>query len=183
MERVVLVDQDDQKLGLMDKLEAHENGGRLHRAVSVLLYRTTAAGKEVLLQRRSRKKPLWPLYWSNTVCTHPRDGEDPIACAERRLGEELGISIPASRLRKLYRFAYQARYDEQFSEHELDVVIVGEYSGSARSQPEEVAGVRWLAWRDLVRQVGQHPEEYTPWFRMIIERDEVRQIFQEGDAR
>lgn len=182
MEQVVLVDQDDNQVGLMDKLEAHKNGGSLHRAVSVLLYRESVGGKEVLLQRRSRQKPLWPLYWSNTVCTHPRGNEDPIACAARRLGEELGVSIPASKLSRIFQFEYQARYDKQLSEHELDSVIVGEYSGTARPNPEEVAALRWIGWRKLVVGIGQHPGAYTPWFHMIVEREEVKKLFQEDDG-
>ncbi|MCH7951610.1 isopentenyl-diphosphate Delta-isomerase [Patescibacteria group bacterium] len=183
MDEVILVNAKDEELGLMEKLEAHQNSGQLHRAISVLLYRDGQRGKEVLLQKRSRHKLLWPLFWSNTCCTHPRDGEGYVSCGVRRLKEELGITISHDALKTLYRFEYRVRYSDGLGEHELDSVIVGEYSGSARPNPEEVAEVGWIGWRELVRGIVQHPESYAPWFWMIVEREEVKQLFEEGNGR
>lgn len=182
MEQVVLVDPDDNKVGLMDKLEAHKHVGRLHRAISILLYRRKNGNAEVLIQRRSGEKPLWPLFWSNTVCTHPRDQEGYLDCASRRLQEELGILLPASQLRKLYRFEYQADFDEIFSEHELDTVIVGEYSGPVSPNFEEVADIKWVGWSELGGDVTRQPERYTPWFLMMLGWNDIKRLFEEEDG-
>ena len=167
-DQVVLVDEDDRKTGLMDKLEAHKDGGKLHRAISVLMYREGEKGKEILLQKRSKFKPLWPLFWSNTVCTHPIDGEEYLGCAARRLDEEMGIKIAPNKLVDLYRFKYRTKYDNDFSEHELDTVVVGEFDGEVEADPEEADEVKWVDWRELKRDIVRDKEKYTPWFKMIV---------------
>lgn len=176
-EPVVLVDQQDRKIGLMGKLEAHQGAGKLHRAVSVLLYRKDNGTTQVLLQRRSKHKPLWPLVWSNAVCTHPQHHERYLACGTRRLREELGISLPSRALRRLFRFEYRAKYDEDLSEHELDTVFVGTYSGALRPDPSEVAATRWTGWKELTLDIRKHRDQYTPWFRMIVHYIEENQRY------
>jgi isopentenyl-diphosphate delta-isomerase len=179
MDKVVLVDKKDRKIGLMDKLEAHKNGGRLHRAISVLLYRKTGKGTEVLIQKRSRGKPLWPLYWSNTVCTHPRNKEDYKDCAARRLKEELGISLKREELKEVFQFFYQVDYNSELSEHELDTVIVGEYSGTISLNPNEVAEAKWISWNKLTDDLRKNRDVYTPWFQMIAANKKIENIFED----
>ena len=161
---VVLVDAQDKKLGLMNVLEAHRGVGVRHRAISVLLYNSRG---EVLLQKRSEAKPLWPHFWSNTVCTHPFDSESYGATAVRRLKEEMGIILLEADLREVYRFEYQARYDSELSEWEVDTVYTGLYEGSFAPNELEVEDHKWAAWSELVG-VDLDPEVYTPWFGLMV---------------
>jgi isopentenyl-diphosphate delta-isomerase len=173
--QVVLVDRDDNRLGLLGIWEAHSGKGVMHRAISILLH----DGKgRVLLQRRSEKKPLWPLYWSNSVCTHPFDGEAYLDCAVRRLTEEMGVRLSREDLSVAYRFDYQSRYDDKLSEYELDTVVVGRYSGKVEPDPDEVAEYRWIAWGELEDEVERKPEIYTPWFKLIVEDKRTRKLFE-----
>lgn len=164
-ETVVLVDSKDNQLGTMDKFEAHLGAGTLHRAISVLLFDSE---DRWLLQQRAADKPLWPLFWSNTVCTHPRDGESYLGCARRRLSEELGIQT-ASNLRVIDRIEYQASYNQALSEHELDTVIVGEFSGQPQPNPKEVAASRWVDTNTLTQELTSNPDIFTPWFKIIFQ--------------
>lgn len=176
-EQVVLVDEYDNQIGLMDKLEAHRGEGTLHRAISVLLYRIKDGKKELLLQQRSKEKPLWPLFWTNTVCTHPRDGEVPVDCAVRRLSEEMGIRVQKSDLRFVYKLLYQARYNEQFSEHELDHVFVGRWDGQVMINVDEVNDYRWIELGKLNVDLQNHPDVYTPWFLKITSEERMAGLF------
>lgn len=162
---VVLVDINDRELGVLDIFEAHKNPGKLHRAISVVLF--NSQGK-LLLQQRSKKKLLWPEHWSNTVCTHPFENETYEACAVRRLDDELGIRVANGLLRIAYRFEYQADYSTEWSEHELDTVLVGKYEGEIKPNPDEVMDYRWISIDDLEKEMGSDPDKFTPWFKMII---------------
>ena len=168
MIQVVLVDKKGKELGLMEKLGAHQNPGRLHKAVSVVLYKKTGKRVEVLLQKRAKAKLLWPGYWANTVCTHPLPGESNLDGAVRRLREEVGIVIKAEALRELYSFYYQADYNQNLSEHELDAVVVGEYNGKYLGNLEEVDDLRWLEWRGLMHEMVEKPDCFTPWFKTLV---------------
>lgn len=179
-ELVVLVDEEDNKIGLMDKFEAHRGEGKLHRAISVLLWRDGKNGKEVLLQKRATTKLLWPLYWTNTICTHPRDVESHIDCAVRRLSEEMGISVDKNSLKLIYKQLYQAKYDENFSEYELDGVIVGEWNGVPKPNPDEAADWKWLSWRKLKIDLIKRPKFYTPWFDLIVKDKRLKEVFNEN---
>jgi isopentenyl-diphosphate delta-isomerase len=177
--QVVLVDEQDRNLGLMEIVEAHKGTGRLHRAISVLISNSKG---ELLLQKRSGKKLLWPGFWTNTVCTHPLPNEEYLTCAERRLGEEMGINFRTQEsasntsgagvrsqdeLKIVHRFRYQAQYDNNYSEHELDTVIVGKYDGEVRVNPEEASDFRWISREDLKKEMDKE-NYFTPWFRLIM---------------
>lgn len=177
MEKVVLVNEKDKKLGLMGKLEAHQDGGHLHRAVSVLLYRVNGKGVEVLLQKRGKKKPLWPMFWSNTVCTHPRDGESYEACGVRRLREEMGIDVREIKLRFLFKLLYRSSYNEELSEHELDGVLVGEWNGEPRLVKDEVEDCMWLKWEILNGSVKKKPESFSVWLPRIVQDARIQNLF------
>ncbi len=167
-EQVVLVDKNDKKTGLMEKLAAHRAGGTRHRAISALLYRARSGKKEFLLQQRSKEKPLWPLYWTNTVCTHPRDKEAPVDCAVRRLKEEMGIAIKKDDLQFVYKLPYQAQYSKRLAENELDHLFVGEWNGNVVINSFEVADYRWTEVDLLMREVKENPNIFTPWFLKIM---------------
>ncbi len=160
-EHLVLVDRDDRPIGSLPKLDCHLNGGVLHRAFSVMIL--NRAG-EVLIQRRSARKLLWPMYWSNACCSHPRVEESVEEAAQRRLREELGATAPLTRL---YQFVYREAYLDVGVEHECCHVLLGRLeSEQVRADPAEVAEWRFLAQADLERELETSPDAYTPWMRM-----------------
>lgn len=166
-EKVVLVDEDNVVLGTMEKLEAHQKG-LLHRAFSVLLY--NEAG-EMLIQRRAFGKYHTPGLWTNACCSHPREGEEAIAAASRRLREELGIEIPPEGLQVKGHFVYKASFDNGLTEHEYDTMVVGHFDGMVENfNPEEVGAVRWIDMKTLKLEIKENPEKFTPWFKEIIKR-------------
>lgn len=167
---VVMVTSEDTEVDELDIWQAHQNPGVLHRAISVILWRQADKGIEWLLQQRSQHKPLWPGYWSNTCCTHPMVGESYIECAVRRLDEEMGIQFNQEQLKVVDRFEYQADYTDELSEHELDTVLMGKYSGSVNPDSTEVQDYTWMTVEDIEKDIRDNPEKYTPWFLIIIEQ-------------
>lgn len=157
MPDVILVDQADRPVGRMEKQETHRKG-LLHRAFSVFLL----DGSKLLIQRRALDKYHCGGLWSNTCCSHPAPGEPVLSAAERRLDEELGIKN--ARLRELDTFLYRAAFPNGLAEHELDHVLLGEYSGPVRPDPREIAQVRWIDLEELQRDLQAFPQRYTPWF-------------------
>ena len=157
MPDVILVDQADRPVGRMEKQEAHRKG-LLHRAFSFFLL----DGSKLLIQRRALDKYHCGGLWSNTCCSHPAPGEPVLSAAERRLDEELGIKN--ARLRELDTFLYRAAFPNGLAEHELDHVLLGEYSGPVRPDPMEIAQVRWIDLEELQRDLQAFPQWYTPWF-------------------
>ena len=157
MPDVILVDQADRPVGRMEKQEAHRKG-LLHRAFSVFLL----DGSKLLIQRRALDKYHCGGLWSNTCCSHPAPGEPVLSAAERRLEEELGIKN--ARLRELDTFLYRAAFPNGLAEHELDHVLLGEYSGPVQPDPMEIAQVRWIDLEELQRDLQAFPQWYTPWF-------------------
>ena len=157
MPDVILVDQADRPVGRMEKQEAHRKG-LLHRAFSVFLL----DGSKLLIQRRALDKYHCGGLWSNTCCSHPAPGEPVLSAAERRLDEELGIKN--ARLRELDTFLYRAAFPNGLAEHELDHVLLGEYSGPVKPDPMEIAQVRWIDLEELQRDLQAFPQWYTPWF-------------------
>ena len=157
MPDVILVDQADRPVGRMEKQEAHRKG-LLHRAFSVFLL----DGSKLLIQRRALDKYHCGGLWTNTCCSHPAPGEPVLLAAERRLDEELGIKN--ARLRELDTFLYRAAFPNGLAEHELDHVLLGEYSGPVQPDPMEIAQVRWIDLEELQRDLQAFPQWYTPWF-------------------
>ncbi len=163
-EELILVDEHDQEVGQVSKARAHDGDGMLHRAFSVFLF--NGAG-ELLLQQRSATKRLWPGYWSNSCCSHPRVGESMQVATERRLDDELNLE---SELEYVYRFRYQAPFGELGSEHELCHVFLGRTDGDVRFNDSEIEAVRFVPAGDVATELERNPERYTPWFRMEWER-------------
>ncbi|SKB92157.1 isopentenyl-diphosphate delta-isomerase [Soonwooa buanensis] len=159
-ERVVLVNPQDEILGLMEKMQAHENA-LLHRAFSVFLFNDKG---EMLLQQRAAGKYHSPLQWTNACCSHPRENESYLDAAKRRLQEELGIS---AELTERFNFLYKADVGQGLWEHELDYVFTGEYNGDFTLNPEEVADIKYISINELKREIEEFPERYTEWFKII----------------
>lgn len=165
-ELLILVDSNDKEIGTISKAAAHDGKGVLHRAFSIFIFNSRG---ELLLQQRAGEKRLWPLYWSNTCCSHPRAGEDMPTATVRRLEQELGMK---AELKYLFKFEYQATFGPQGSEHELCSVYVGKSDATPQSHPMEIAGLKWLAVEDVTRELASDPkgERYTPWFKMEWQR-------------
>jgi isopentenyl-diphosphate Delta-isomerase len=174
MEQVLLVDSFDNQMGLIEKMAAHVGCGKLHRAVSVIIYRKHKQFYELLLQKRCADKPLWPCHWSNTVCTHPRDGESAEDCAVRRLFEEMGILYDKSRLKFIIKLNYQAQYNNDLAEHELDSVYVGQWNGTPNVNHDEAAACIWKSWDDIEKEIEDSPENFTPWFKKLMEDSSLK---------
>lgn len=160
-ESLILVDPNDVVLGYLPKKEAHDGEGRLHRAFSVFLF---DAEGQLLLQQRSAEKRLWPLYWANTCCSHPRRGEDLLSAAKRRLQDELGLEV--ERLRFVYRFVYHAQFKDLGSEHELCSVLIGSVTTPPKPNRHEIESTRFVDPADLDEMLVRDPEIYTPWLKM-----------------
>ena len=161
-EFVVLVDQDDQKLGLMEKQQAHV-AGLLHRAFSVFVFNSNG---ELMIQQRAASKYHSPTLWTNTCCSHPRDNETYDQAAHRRLKEEMGFDCD---LEFKFSFIYKAHLDNNLTEHELDHVFIGTYNDEPKLNPEEVMAYRWFDLMDLKKDIEKNPQNYTAWFKIIFE--------------
>ena len=159
---VVLVNENDEKIGLMPKMEAHEKG-LLHRAFSVFIFNRN---KELMLQKRSLKKYHSPGLWTNTCCSHQRDGESNINAGMRRLKEEMGFS---SELREINSFIYKVKFDNGLIEHELDYILVGEYENVVEPNSQEVDDWKWIDLDEINDDIKTNPEEYTEWFKIIMD--------------
>lgn len=159
-EELILVDEDDNEIGHLAKADAHDGGGVLHRAFSVFLFDDDG---RLLLQQRAPGKRLWPGYWSNTCCSHPRRGESLGIATARRLAEELNIE---ARLEFVYKFCYRADYGDTGSENELCHVYLGRAPETVLPNSNEVSNLRYLGAAELERAFVREPERYTPWFRM-----------------
>ena len=161
-EFVVLVDQNDQKLGLMEKQQAHI-AGLLHRAFSVFVFNSKG---ELMIQQRAASKYHSPTLWTNTCCSHPRDNETYEQAAHRRLEEEMGFDCE---LEYKFNFIYKAHLENDLIEHELDHVFIGTFDNEPKLNPDEVMAYRWVELDDLKKDMEKNPQNYTAWFKIIFE--------------
>ena len=159
-ENLLLVNDRDEIIGYDTKDICHEGMGKLHRAFSILIF--TSEGR-LLLQRRSPRKLLWPKYWSNSVCSHPRKGEETEEAAQRRLTEEIGINTP---IHFLYTFQYHATYLDIGSEAEMCSVFFGIYNGAVRPDNNEIEEICYADIDQVMKKIQRSPESFTPWFKM-----------------
>lgn len=169
IENVILVDEHDNEQGLMEKMEAHRKG-LLHRAFSVFILNDKG---ELLLQRRALSKYHSGGLWTNTCCSHPRDGESNEEAAHRRLMEEMGFDCEVE---KMLDFVYRAELDQGLTEHEFDHVFIGSYNDEPNINPEEVDSWKWMSLDDVESDINANPHNYTEWFKIIYDRflSEVR---------
>lgn len=162
-EKVVLVDKEDFQLGLMPKLEAHRKGV-LHRAFSVFVFNSS---KLLLLQKRSSLKYHSPGLWTNTCCSHQRDGESTVDAAKRRLNEEMGLNVD---LKETFSFIYKANLENGLIEHEFDHVLVGFTDFNPKINTNEVEDWKWIDLSFLELDLDKNPNIYTEWFKIIFKR-------------
>jgi isopentenyl-diphosphate delta-isomerase len=163
-EKLIVVDEADNIIGYKTKAECHRGEGILHRAFSIFVFNDQ---NELLIQKRSEDKQLWPLYWSNSCCSHPRQGETIEEAARRRLNEELGIDIP---LKAIFKFQYSASFGEAGSENEMCSVLFGRSNDSISPNKNEIAEWKYVDVDELDEDMRKNPEKYTPWFKMEWER-------------
>lgn len=161
MENVVLVNEADEQTGIMEKLEAHEKA-LLHRAVSVFLFN---AQGDMLLQQRADAKYHSGGLWTNTCCSHPRPGEEPLHAAQRRLREEMGIVAP---LQKAFTFTYKAAFGNGLTEYEFDHVFTGSYEGAIIPDPAEVQDFCYRSLPEIEADLVNNPDRYTVWFAIAF---------------
>ena len=161
-ENVILVDEKDNQVGLMSKLEAHQKG-LLHRAFSVFIFNSDY---ELLLQKRASSKYHSGGLWTNTCCSHPRDGEDTVDAANRRLYEEMGIKTS---LRKVFDFIYKAELDNNLTENEFDHVFYGVYNNDPVINIEEADDFKWIDMETLRNDIDNNPDQFTVWFKIAFD--------------
>lgn len=162
-EKVILVDINDEPIGLMNKMEAHEKA-LLHRAFSVFVLNSN---NEIMLQQRASHKYHSPLLWTNTCCSHQRAGETNLQAGSRRLEEEMGFVVP---LKELFSFIYKAPFDNGLTEHELDHVMIGYSNDEPKINPEEVQSWKWMKIEEVKNDMEIYPEIYTVWFKIIFDK-------------
>ena len=162
-EKVVLVNEKDEKIGLMPKMEAHEKA-LLHRAFSVFVFNDK---NELMIQQRAMHKYHSPGLWTNTCCSHQRDGENNIDAGKRRLQEEMGFS---TNLKETTSFIYKAPFDNGLTEHEYDHMLVGKYNDDPNINPDEVAAWKWMSMEAIQKDMKENPSIYTEWFKIIFEK-------------
>lgn len=162
-EQVILVDKNDQKIGLMPKMEAHQKAV-LHRAFSVFVMNDKG---QLMLQQRAASKYHSPLLWANTCCSHQRDGESNLEAGKRRLQEEMGF---VTELKEVFSFIYKAPFDNGLTEHELDHVMVGKYNHAPKINKDEVEDFKWMTPKEVKQDMTENPEIYTAWFKIIFDK-------------
>ncbi len=162
-EYVVLVNENDEPLGTMEKMEAHEKG-LLHRAFSIFIFN---AQGEMLIHQRAKHKYHSGGLWTNACCSHPRENENPVQAAHRRLMEEMGFDCE---LKKAFEFTYKSKLDNELTEHEYDHVFLGEYGSEPPFNTDEVADYKYIAVDELLVNINENPELYTEWFKIAIKK-------------
>lgn len=166
LDQVILVDEQDNPIGVMDKTEAHRGDAKLHRAISVYLFNKNG---QLLIQQRSHKKIVGAGQWANTCCGNVWPGESYEACAQRRLQDELGITNVT--LSPVLKFQYFARCNDEFSEHEIDQVFVGDFDGESQINPDEVQTTAWVNLEKVL--AGTTDFDLAPWFVIMLQNPDL----------
>jgi isopentenyl-diphosphate delta-isomerase len=161
--QVVLVDTEDNVIGVMDKMEAHLKG-HLHRAFSIFIFNSKG---EMLLQQRAAGKYHGGSLWTNACCSHPLPGEEIVSAAHERLIFEMGLECELS---KIFSFIYHAKVENELIEHEYDHILVGITDQVPNFNPDEVQDYRWVSISDLEMEIQQNPDRFTVWFRKIMDQ-------------
>ncbi len=162
-EHVILVNEKDEQIGTMPKMEAHEKAA-LHRAFSVFVFNDS---NELMLQQRASHKYHSPNLWTNTCCSHQRVGESNIDAGKRRLKEEMGF---VTELEDTISFIYKAPFDNGLTEHEFDHILVGTFNGTPLINPEEVSHWKWVSLDAIKQDMALNPQFYTEWFKIIFDK-------------
>jgi isopentenyl-diphosphate Delta-isomerase len=169
MEKVILVNENDQAIGTMEKMEAHEKA-LLHRAFSVFIFNSK---NEMLIHQRAFSKYHSGGLWTNACCSHPRENETAEQAAHRRLEEEMGFDCD---INHQFSFVYKAELDQGLTEHEFDHVFTGIYENEIKPNPEEVAAFKYISISDLKKDLSTHPERYTEWFKIAFKQLDLQSV-------
>lgn len=161
-EYVILIDKDDQAIGIGEKMKVHREG-LLHRAFSIFVFNSSGS---LLIQQRVMGKYHCAGLWSNSCCSHPRPDEPLNDAAHRRLQQEMGFDCELTYLNK---FTYNIKFENNLIEHEIDHIFYGVYNGKVKLNPEEVADYQWIGKNDLNIDLERNPEKYAPWFKIALE--------------
>lgn len=170
MEYVVLVDEHDNQVGTMEKLLAHQQG-LLHRAISVFIFNDS---RQLLLQRRALGKYHSGGLWTNTCCSHPKPGEDVGDAASRRLFEEMGI---VADIQSEFTFLYRTTFENGLTEHELDHVFSGTTNDVPQPDTDEVMDWKYLSMDAIIKEIEEHPEQFSYWFKLIVKEHRFKAMF------
>jgi isopentenyl-diphosphate delta-isomerase len=162
-EFVILVDENDNEIGIEEKMKAHEDA-KLHRAFSIFIFNSKG---EMLLQQRACDKYHSGCLWTNATCSHPRPGEKVEQAAHRRLQEEMGFDTD---LKKEFHFIYKAKFDHGLTEHELDHVFIGQYDGPINLNSDEADDYKWIDLATLQKDMKENPNDYTVWFKIAFKK-------------
>jgi len=168
-EYILIVDEQDRETGYMEKMEVHKKGV-LHRAFSVMIFNNQG---ELLLQKRAKNKYHSPGLWTNSCCSHQREGETLNEAVSRRVKEELGISCEC---KEVFKFKYKAEFDNGLIEHEIDHVFIGNYNGNVFPNQDEVEDVCWVSLDKLNREINENPECFTYWFKILMMQEKMQLI-------
>lgn len=168
--QVVLVDQNDNEIGVMEKLEAHQKG-LLHRAISIFIFNKN---NQLLLQRRAFDKYHSGGLWTNTCCSHPYPNEMVLDAANRRLEEEMGLNTP---LFKAFSFIYKSSLDNNLTEYELDHIFIGFSDQTPHLNLEEASSFKWLTLEEIKQEISLFPEHYTSWFKILMD-EHIEKFFE-----
>ena len=162
-EQVILVNENDEQIGLMPKQEAHEKA-ILHRAFSVFIFNDE---NELMLQQRASHKYHSPSLWTNTCCSHQRDGESSLDAGKRRLQEEMGFTTD---LTETTSFIYKAPFDNGLTEYEYDHILIGNFNDKPILNFDEVSSWKWMALDAVQNDITINPNNYTVWFKIIFKK-------------
>jgi len=167
MNKIIIVNKNDCRQGLADQVMAHTIQPKLHRAITCFLFDKS---HNILLQKRSGNKLLWPLCWDTSCSTHPKDGENYIQATQRRIKEELGVQKKI-KLKLIDKFVYYAKYKDIGSENELCAVLIGEIDSQViKPNRQEVAEIHFISLQGLKAKIKKQPSDYTPWLKLALRR-------------
>lgn len=168
-EKVILVNKNNRKIGVEEKIAAHKKG-KLHRAFSVFVFNSK---RELLIQQRAKEKYHCGKIWANTCCSHPRQNETYKKATHRRLKEEMGFD---TKLKKLFCFIYEEKFSNGLTEHEYDCVFIGKFDGKPKPDPKEIMNHKWISLKDLKQDIKKHPKKYSAWLKIALNKIKSSQI-------
>lgn len=163
MENVILVDKNDNQIGVEEKIKAHKEA-KLHRAISIFIFNSK---NELMLQKRAKNKYHCGGLWSNTVCSHPNPDETVEEAVHRRLNQEMGFDCD---MKEIFSFIYTIKFDNGLTENEFDHVFIGKYEKNPVLNREEAGGFKWITIDELKKEINKNPEKYTYWMKQILDR-------------
>jgi isopentenyl-diphosphate delta-isomerase len=169
IEKVVLVDKNNRKIGVEEKIKAHKEG-KLHRAFSIFVFNSK---RELMLQQRAKIKYHSGGLWTNTVCSHPKPNENYQQAVHRRLKEEMGFNC---KLKKLFCFIYCVRFQNGLIENEYDCIFIGNFNGKPKPNPKEVMDYKWVSIKKLKEDIIKNPNRYTAWLKIALKKIKSSQI-------